>query len=93
MRHRRLQVVHNCFGGGDGVKEIAGESKRLISMGAGFEQRAWVPTKRRGKIAAELNTPGPGTILLPSLVGGCCYLHRHNTHTQKTSQPNIGRSY
>lgn len=40
-------------------------------MGAGFEQRAWTPTKRRGPIAAELKTPGPACVDLPPLLGEC----------------------
>ncbi|XP_044735284.1 outer dense fiber protein 3-like [Chrysoperla carnea] len=35
----------------------------------GFTQRQWVPTKRRGPIAAESSSPGPAFIALPSLIG------------------------
>lgn len=38
-------------------------------MGAGFEQRPWTPTVRRGKIAAESSSPGPACVQLPSLLG------------------------
>ena len=43
--------------------------KVLINMGAGFEQRPWTPTVRRGKISAEMKTPGPANVNLPSLLG------------------------
>lgn len=45
------------------------KKKRLISMGAGFEQRPWEPTKRRGPISAEMKTPGPACVDLPPLLG------------------------
>ncbi|XP_044735286.1 outer dense fiber protein 3-like isoform X2 [Chrysoperla carnea] len=35
----------------------------------GFTQRQWVPTKRRGPIAAESASPGPAFVALPSLIG------------------------
>lgn len=38
-------------------------------MGAGFEQRPWTPTVRRGRIAAEAASPGPACVQLPNLVG------------------------
>lgn len=38
-------------------------------MVAGFEQRPWTPTVRRGQIAAETSTPGPAAVTLPSLIG------------------------
>lgn len=34
----------------------------------GFEQRPWTPTKRRGPIAAEMQSPGPA-YTLPQLLG------------------------
>lgn len=38
-------------------------------MVAGFEQRPWTPTIRRGQIGAETTTPGPAAVALPSLLG------------------------
>lgn len=38
-------------------------------MVAGFEQRPWTPTVRRGQIAAETSTPGPAAVALPNLIG------------------------
>lgn len=38
-------------------------------MVAGFEQRPWTPTIRRGQISAETTTPGPAAVALPSLLG------------------------
>lgn len=38
-------------------------------MVAGFEQRPWTPTVRRGQIAAETQTPGPASVALPGLLG------------------------
>lgn len=35
----------------------------------GFEQRPWTPTKRRGPIAAEVQSPGPACVTLPQLLG------------------------
>jgi hypothetical protein len=35
----------------------------------GFTQRPWTPTKRRGPIAAEYNSPGPACVSLPSYIG------------------------
>lgn len=35
----------------------------------GFTQRAWTPTKRRGPIAAEYQSPGPACVALPSSIG------------------------
>lgn len=35
----------------------------------GFEQRPWTPTKRRGPIAAEMQSPGPACVQLPQLLG------------------------
>lgn len=35
----------------------------------GFQQRPWTPTKRRGPIAAEYNSPGPACVTLPSYIG------------------------
>lgn len=35
----------------------------------GFEQRPWTPTKRRGRIAAEMTSPGPACVQLPPLLG------------------------
>ena len=34
----------------------------------GFEQRPWTPTRRRGPIAAEMQSPGPA-YTLPQLLG------------------------
>lgn len=42
-------------------------------MGAGFEQRPWEPTKRRGPISAEMKTPGPACVDLPPLLGKLNY--------------------
>lgn len=41
-------------------------------MVAGFQQRAWTPTVRRGQISAETTTPGPAAVALPTLVGKVC---------------------
>lgn len=38
-------------------------------MVAGFEQRPWTPTVRKGPIAAETATPGPAAVTLPTLIG------------------------
>lgn len=38
-------------------------------MGAGFEQRPWTPTVRRGPISAEIKTPAPNAVDLPPLLG------------------------
>lgn len=38
-------------------------------MGAGFEQRPWTPTVRRGPIAAEMKSPAPNSVDLPPLLG------------------------
>lgn len=35
----------------------------------GMTQRPWTPTKRRGPIAAEYNSPGPACVTLPPLIG------------------------
>lgn len=35
----------------------------------GYIQGQWVPTKRRGPIAAEFTGPGPAALSLPSLIG------------------------
>ncbi|CAH0560735.1 unnamed protein product [Brassicogethes aeneus] len=35
----------------------------------GITQRPWTPTKRRGPIAAEYNSPGPACVNLPSYMG------------------------
>ncbi|XP_066245107.1 ciliary microtubule associated protein 1A-like isoform X4 [Euwallacea similis] len=35
----------------------------------GLTQRPWTPTKRRGPIAAEYNSPGPACVSLPSYIG------------------------
>ncbi|XP_033217788.1 outer dense fiber protein 3B-like isoform X1 [Belonocnema kinseyi] len=35
----------------------------------GLTQRPWTPTKRRGPIAAEFNSPGPACVTLPPLLG------------------------
>lgn len=35
----------------------------------GIKQMPWTPTKRRGPIAAESNSPGPAAVALPSLIG------------------------
>jgi hypothetical protein len=40
----------------------------LDDMG-GFQQRPWTPTKRRGPIAAEHQSPGPACVTLPALIG------------------------
>lgn len=32
-------------------------------------QRPWTPTKKRGPIAAEYNSPGPACVTLPPLIG------------------------
>jgi hypothetical protein len=42
-------------------------TKKKLTMG-GFEQRPWTPTKRRGPIQAEIQTPGP-IYQLPQLLG------------------------
>lgn len=44
-------------------------------MGAGFEQRPWTPTVRRGPIAAEVQTPAPNAVELPSLLGLFEFFH------------------
>lgn len=54
---------------GTAVETAPKPKKRLISMGAGFEQRPWEPTKRRGPISAEMKTPGPACVDLPPLLG------------------------
>jgi hypothetical protein len=46
----------------------------------GFTQRPWTPTKRRGPIAAEYNSPGPACVSLPSYIG------------KKTSESRSGRA-
>lgn len=35
----------------------------------GYTQRPWTPTKRRGPIAAEYNSPGPACVSLPTYIG------------------------
>jgi hypothetical protein len=35
----------------------------------GFTQRPWTPTKRRGPIAAEHNSPGPACVALKTTIG------------------------
>ncbi|KAJ1529597.1 hypothetical protein ONE63_006366 [Megalurothrips usitatus] len=35
----------------------------------GLKQRPWTPTKRRGPIAAEHQSPGPACVSLPTLIG------------------------
>ncbi|RWS16504.1 outer dense fiber protein 3-like protein [Dinothrombium tinctorium] len=47
-------------------------SKVLEPSGFYIQQRPWTPTKRRGPIAAEFNTPGPAAFTLPSTFGPNC---------------------
>lgn len=45
-------------------------------MGAGYEQRPWTPTVRRGPIAAEIQTPAPNHVDLPPLLGSFLFEFR-----------------
>lgn len=44
-------------------------TEKSYKMGAGFEQRPWTPTVRRGPIAAEMKSPAPNSVDLPPLLG------------------------
>ncbi|CAG5055926.1 unnamed protein product [Parnassius apollo] len=45
-------------------------SKKYFSCSSmGVRQNPWIPTKRRGPIAAEAASPGPAVVSLPSLIG------------------------
>lgn len=59
-------------------------------MGAGFEQRPWTPTVRRGPIAAELKSPASNSVELPPLLGKQFSLLSYKLSSPKKSLlPNI----
>lgn len=58
-------------------------------MGAGFEQRPWTPTVRRGIIQAEVQGPGPACVQLPTYIG------RKTQESKKNTAPaySLGRKW
>lgn len=45
-----------------------------------IEQKPWEPTKRRGPIQAEMQSPGPALVQLPSLLGKHIKKNLINSH-------------
>ncbi|CAN7995146.1 unnamed protein product, partial [Ixodes hexagonus] len=53
----------------------------FVSSGYYVQQRPWTPTKRRGPIASDFKTPGPGSFTIPSTIG-----HQSSTNVTKGSK-------
>lgn len=45
-----------------------------------IEQKPWEPTKRRGPIQAEMQSPGPALVQLPSLLGKLNIFYYNSHH-------------